>query len=202
MVDMSTIDWGTVCFIGFIVFVIMIIAVAILLLRKKTVLKLPMTDIGILCHNVDEKIRREKPDCKINFNFKKRMFVIEKGMWRGIKLYFKQKENEILVKYGYTFPPSGFVIFFLCFLFFIPAAIALDVYVSIASTRFLKDEILPMLRVTQQGYVLPAQPKIPAPPTPTQQVKCYKCGHTMQVTSLKRPLEIICLKCGAKGMLR
>ncbi|MCG2825431.1 MAG: hypothetical protein L6265_02420 [Thermoplasmatales archaeon] len=45
-------------------------------------------------------------------------------------------------------------------------------------------------------------PPAQQPPTKPTIIKCPKCGETLQVTSGIRPIEIICPRCGAKGVLK
>lgn len=52
----------------------------------------------------------------------------------------------------------------------------------------------------------PVPPPIPPPEgpskTPLKNVKCTKCGETIPIFTEDRPLELVCPKCGFKGMLR
>jgi DNA-directed RNA polymerase subunit RPC12/RpoP len=57
--------------------------------------------------------------------------------------------------------------------------------------------------------VMPGQPSPPAipppedpPKAPLKLVKCTKCGETIPIFTGDRPLELVCPKCGFKGMLR
>ncbi|MDI6917462.1 MAG: S8 family serine peptidase [Thermoplasmatales archaeon] len=54
---------------------------------------------------------------------------------------------------------------------------------------------------------LPVSVPPPAPPPVSQPVpfvtaKCPNCGNIIQITTLKRPLRVICPKCGVKSILR
>jgi DNA-directed RNA polymerase subunit RPC12/RpoP len=61
--------------------------------------------------------------------------------------------------------------------------------------------------VSLLGTGLSSQPP-PAPPAPAASkeplklVKCTKCGETIPVFTEERPLELVCPRCGFKGMLR
>lgn len=48
----------------------------------------------------------------------------------------------------------------------------------------------------------PVPPPENAPKEPLKRVKCTKCGETIPVFTEDRPLELVCPKCGFKGMLR
>jgi DNA-directed RNA polymerase subunit RPC12/RpoP len=67
----------------------------------------------------------------------------------------------------------------------------------------------PSAPVSLLGSNLPGQgapPAIPPPEglpkEPLKLVKCTKCGETIPIFSEDRPLELVCPKCGFKGMLR
>ena len=48
----------------------------------------------------------------------------------------------------------------------------------------------------------PVSPPEGAPKEPLKRVKCTKCGETIPIFTMDRPLELVCPKCGFRGMLR
>ena len=56
--------------------------------------------------------------------------------------------------------------------------------------------------VPGQQAPAPVPPSGGAPKEPLKRVKCTKCGETIPIFTMDRPLELVCPRCGFKGMLR
>lgn len=110
-----------------------------------------------------------------------------------------EEEEEVVEEEG---GEKGFLeknLVYISFLIGIVAGVAIALPIGLIRGRAYKRVIYPQLLSPQE------QPLLTSPfttPSAVTAVKCHACGQVMHVTSPERPLVIICVKCGVKGVLK
>lgn len=170
-------------------------------IRKKVVLKLPITDLDVFFADIKKRYREKPPPrgYAIKLSLEKNTITFRK--WQDVRLfgrpmgsepialrlYFRPKGEYTIVKYT-PLITSTYV--------FRPNASLTGVWFALWTRKFLKREVLPLVK--EVAGLVPKAASIPEVPTPTRTIHCPRCKTPFQIEVEKRAFRSRCPKCGLR----